>query len=129
MSSMLANKHYLVPSVWTMPHSLHWKVGQQTYLVPHVWTMPHYLHWTDNFPAAPYEEQSVRSGHWLPTATSFTPLILWVPVPSQDLDFQRQMSWFFFVFNGLWWDEVVCFVDIGGIIFTVVYCNVETSYD
>ena len=37
-----------------------------------------------------------------------------MPVPSQDLDFQCHMSWFFFCVQ--WWEVVVLFVDIGGIV-------------
>jgi len=32
------------------------------------------------------------------------------------LDYQRHMSWSFFVLNGLWLEVVVCFLDIGEIV-------------
>ena len=40
-----------------------------------------------------------------------------VPIPNQELDFLRQMSWYFlFVFNELRWEVIVRLVDIGGFI-------------
>ena len=40
-----------------------------------------------------------------------------MPVPIQDLDFQYHMSWFFFfIFNDLKLEVIVCFVEIGGIV-------------
>ena len=41
---------------------------------------------------------------------------IFVPVRRQDINFHHNMSWSFFVFNGLRWEMIVCFVDIGGII-------------
>ena len=37
-----------------------------------------------------------------------------MPVPCQDLDFHGHMSWSFFMFDDLWWEVIVRFVDIGG---------------
>ena len=42
---------------------------------------------------------------------------LFLPVPDQELDFQCHMSWSFFVFNGLRWEVIIHFVDIGGIVY------------
>ena len=39
-----------------------------------------------------------------------------MPVLSQNLDFQRHMSWSFFVFSELQWAMIVCFAGIGGIV-------------
>ena len=96
MTNILTNKHYLVLHVWTMQHTLHLK---------------------DNFAAASNEQQFVRSGHWLPTATSFT--TLYCGCLSQARTWISKAichDIFFLVFNGLWWDEAVCFNDIGGIV-------------
>ena len=38
-----------------------------------------------------------------------------VPVPSQNLDFLRHISWSLLTFNELNWEEIVRFVDIDGI--------------
>ena len=47
---------------------------------------------------------------YLPSPTLF------VPIPSQDMDFQSADVMVFFMFNELKWDIVVCFVDIGWIL-------------
>jgi len=41
---------------------------------------------------------------------------MFAPVSSQDLDFQRHMSWVIFMFNDLRLEVIVCFVDIGNIV-------------
>ena len=44
-----------------------------------------------------------------------------MPIPNQDLDFERQMSWCFFTFIEFCWDVVVRFVDNGGLL-TINQC-------
>jgi len=56
--------------------------------------------------------QDIRRNWW---KYRFNPTLFVVPVPSQDLDFQRHMLWSF-VFNSLVWEFVVPVVDIGGIV-------------
>ena len=46
----------------------------------------------------------------------FTTRHNFVSVLSQNLDFQRHMSWSFFVFNGLRSEVNARFLDIGGIV-------------
>ena len=44
-----------------------------------------------------------------------------MPIPNQDLDFERQMSWCFFTFIEFCRDVVVRFVDNGGLL-TINQC-------
>ena len=60
------------------------------------------------------EIQLSRGERWDPI-NWFNRATLFVPVPSQDLNFQRHfVVYFFFMFNELKWEVIVRFVDIGG---------------
>ena len=61
------------------------------------------------------EIQSLRGENW-DSIIQFNPATFCVPVPSQDLNFERHMSWSFFVLSEWRGEMIVGFVDIGGIV-------------
>ena len=53
---------------------------------------------------------------------------IFVPIPSQELDFHRHMLWS--IFSIIWKDVVVCFVDIGGFYFhhCLIFLSINNNF-